>query len=103
MMQELLLRVAEDGVVTTGLPGQSLRFSFVVEWEAKKMTFPWIWSSGDDDRTIGFIEIDEFIEIEINRRDRAHQRTIGRMQLDLPCAISLRGPKKLATISQPDR
>ena len=100
-MQELLLRLAEDRIMTAALPGQTLRLSLGFERETKKMAFAWIRTAGDDDRTVGFIEIDELIKIEINRRNCTHEGAVGGTQLDLPHAISLGGPKKLATILPP--
>ena len=102
-MQELLLSLAEDGVVTSAFAGQSLRLAFGVQRKTKEMTFARIGTAGDDDRTIGFVEIDESVEIEIDRRNRPHERAIGRMQLDLPRAIALGCPKKLAAVFQPHR
>src|SRR5438067_1986735 len=102
-MQELLLRLAEDRIMTPALPGQTLRLSLGFERETKKMTFAWIRTTGDDDRTIGFVEIDELIKIEINRRNCTHECAVGGMQRDLPRTIQLRGPKKLATILPPHR
>src|SRR5436190_14725097 len=58
-MQELLLSLAKDGVVSPAFPSQSLRLAFGVERKTKEMTFARTRPAGDDDRSIAFVEIDE--------------------------------------------
>src|SRR5438874_10173498 len=93
-MEHLFLRFAKNGVVPSALGRQSLRLPCFVEIETKEMTFTRIETAGDDNGTIGFVEVDELLETEIGLRDRAHERAIGRVQFELPRAVAFRRPKK---------
>ena len=95
-MEHLFFRFAENGVVPSALGRQSARLSRFIEIETKEMTLARIRAAGDDNGTISFVEVDELLETEIGLRDRAHERAIGRMQLELPRAIALGRPEKLA-------
>jgi hypothetical protein len=72
-MKKLLFGLAEDSVMTSALRSQLLAFARRIERETKEMTFARIGTTGDDDRTIGFVEIDKFVEIEIGWRDRTDE------------------------------
>src|SRR5205823_5766317 len=92
-MEHLFFRFAENGVVPSALGRQSLRLSWFIEIETKEMALARIGTAGDDDGTIGFVEIDELLETEIGLRDRAHECAIGRVEFELPRAVAFRGPK----------
>ncbi len=45
--------------MTSAFAGQALRLGFGFQRKTKEMPFARIGTAGDDDRTIGFVEIDE--------------------------------------------
>ena len=102
-MKEFVLRFAEDRVMTAGLSRQLLRFAFRVDGKSKEMSLSRIRTASNDDGSVGVIHVDQLVELKVDRRDWAHERAIGRMQLCLPSAVAFGCPKKLPPVLQPNR
>src|SRR3954462_5418609 len=100
-MQELFLVVSEDRQVPSRFARQLLQWSLVLQRKPIQMSLPRVRSAADDDRAVGFVDVEQLPQLEINRRDGPHERAIRRVQLDLPRAVPFRCPKKLAAIFAP--
>ena len=76
-MRKFAFHFAKHGEVASRFTRQTLRLRFSSSGKSKQMTFARIRPAAHDDGVIGFIQIDEFVELEVGRRDGADQRAIG--------------------------
>src|ERR1700704_6192050 len=102
-MKERFLVVAEDRQVASRFARQLLRLSIALQRKPIEMTLSRIRSAAHDDGPIGFVHVQQLLQLKISRRDGAHEDAIGGTELDLPRAVAFRGPEELPTIFEPDR